>query len=64
MKRSTSWSIAAWTIAPVSALLTSDSVNGSLWKLAIPPTIAARWITWLQPSMASCATSSRRRSPS
>ena len=49
MKRSTSCSIEACTIAPVSALLTSVRVKGSLWKLAIPPTIAARWITWEQP---------------
>ena len=53
--RSTSWSTAAWTTAPVSALLTSVSVNGSLWKFAIPPTIAARWITCEQPSTAACA---------
>ena len=46
------------TTAPVSALLTSVSVNGSLWKLAIPPTIAARWMTWLQPVSALRATSS------
>ena len=54
---------AAWTIAPVSALLTSVSVNGSLWKLAIPPTIAARWITCEQPSTARWATARSRRSP-
>ena len=58
MSRST----AAWTSAPVSALLTSVSVNGSLWKFAIPPTIAARWITCEQPSTAACAAAAARRS--
>ena len=61
--RSTSWSIAACTIAPVSALLTSVSVYGSLWKFAIPPTIAARWITCEQPSSAARGGSGSRRSP-
>ena len=63
MKRVTSCSTAAWTIAPVSALLTSVSVNGSLWKLAIPPTIAARWMTCEHPASAPRATSRSRRSP-
>ena len=33
-------------------MLTSVSVYGSLWKFAIPPTIAARWITCVQPAIA------------
>ena len=31
---------------------TSSSVCGSLWKFAMPPTIAARWITCVQPDIA------------
>src|SRR5450755_15904 len=57
------WSTAVRTIAPVSALLTSVRVKGSLWKFAIPPTIAARWITWVQPAAASRPSSAMRRSP-
>ena len=32
--------------------MTSSSVCGSLWKFAMPPTIAARWITCVQPAIA------------
>ena len=39
-------------------MFTSSSVCGSLWKLAIPPTIAARWITCVQPATAARASSS------
>src|SRR3954454_20912823 len=49
--------------ASYSALLTSVSVYGSLWKFAIPPTIAARWMTCEQPSVAARASFSSRRSP-
>ena len=34
------------------------SVCGSLWKFAIPPTIAARWMTCEQPRIALRASSS------
>ena len=44
-------------------LFTSSSVCGSLWKLAIPPTIAARWITCVQSLTAARASSASRRSP-
>src|SRR6202021_169529 len=43
--RSTGGASEACTSAPVNALFTAVRVNGSLWKFAIPPTIAARWIT-------------------
>ena len=50
-------------IASYSALLTLVSVWGSLWKFAMPPTIAARWMTCAQPAVASRAWARSRRSP-
>src|SRR3954465_7444170 len=62
-KRDTSWASAARTTPLYKALLTSVSVWGSLWKLPMPPTIAARWMTCVQPRVALRASSRSRRSP-